>query len=352
MKIHMLRMSCLIAGLGAMNAHAHHAAGAAFTLNVIEVEGYVTAFNFTNPHVNFFFDVTDENGEVTQWLAAGSAANLLRRQGWTADTIEAGQYLRLTGRETRDGSPMIWIQNQSIITELDPSDGSFVRDVQGESDYQDPVAATPLSLTVADGRPNFTGAWGRGRGGGMGGGPPGQGNLPPFNELGAAMQAVFDPVSDPVVGCEDPGLVRQAGFTPHPVRVIQDDDRVILEYEEYGGRRVIYLDGRGPETAEHTNLGHSVARYDGDTLVIETTQLLGHYTSPSGHPLSDRTTTVETYRRADDSDTGAALAMDMVVTDPGHLTAPWTLGWQKSYTPGYEFIDVDCIVPFTYREPE
>jgi hypothetical protein len=154
------------------------------------------------------------------------------------------------------------------------------------------------------------------------------------------------------VNCEPPGLVRQAGSTPHPIRVTQTDDQVILEYEEYGGRRVIDVEGRGPESDALTRLGHSVAHYDGDTLVIETTQLLGNYTGPLGNPLSDQTVTVETYRRMDDPNIGAVLAMEMVVTDPGHLTAPWTLTWQKFSTPGYEFIEVDCRVPFTYREPE
>ena len=353
MKIHMLWMVCLAAVIDAATAQAHHSAQAAFTQNVIEVEGYVTEFNFTNPHVNIFFDVTDGSGETTQWIASGQAANLLRRQGWTADTIEASQYLRISGRETRDGSPMILFAN---ITELDPADGSLVRDVQGDSDYDEQAGVTSLALSLSDGRPNFTGAWTMGRGGlGMGGGmggPPGNRTPLPFNEAGVAMQAKFDPVSDPAVHCEPPGLVRQAGSTPHPVRVTQNDDHVILEYEEYAGRRVIYLDGHGPESDGRTNLGHSVARYDGDTLMIETSQLLGNYTGPLGNPLSDQTTTVETYRRMDDPNVGAVLALEMIVTDPGYLSTTWTVSWQKFYTVGYEFIEVDCRVPLTYREPE
>ena len=338
--------------LAAGAAHAHHSAAAAFTTNIIEVEGTVTEFNFTNPHINVYFDVSGENGEVTQWMASGSAANLLRRRGWTADTIEPGQYLRITGREARNGVPMVLLGS---IAELDPADDSLVRNVEGESGYEEPVGAAPLTLTLDDGRPNFTGAWTMGPGMGMGGGPPGDRTPPPFNETGTAMQARFDPVSDPAVNCEPPGLVRQAGFTPHPVRVTQHADRIILEYEEYGGRREVLLDAAAPNDAEpadeSTNLGRSVARYEGDTLVIETDRLLGHYTSPNGNPLSDRTTTVETYRRMDDPDIGAALAMEMVITDPGHLTGPWTLRWRKYYAPGYEFIRVDCRVPFTYITP-
>ena len=45
------------------------------------------------------------------------------------------------------------------IVELDPTDGSLVRNVEGESDYDEPVGAAPLTLTLDDGRPNFTGAW-------------------------------------------------------------------------------------------------------------------------------------------------------------------------------------------------
>jgi hypothetical protein len=54
----------------------------------------------------------------------------------------------------------------------------------------------------------------------------------------------------------------------------------------------------------------------------------------------------------DDPDVGPALSMEMVITDPGHLAVPWTARWQKYYSPGYEFIEVDCRVTFTYRESE
>ena len=237
---------------------------------------------------------------------------------------------------------------QNII-ELDPANKSLVRTVQGETDYRDPVGIATLPLTLSDGRPNFSGAWTMGYGGlGMGMGM-GMGAAPQYNEAGAAAQAMFNPVNDPAVGCEPPGLVRQAGSTPHPVRMTQNSDHVVLEYEEDGGRREIYLDGRGPATAESTNLGHSVARYDGDSLVIETTQLLGNYTGPNGGPLSDETTTVETYRRMDDPAMGSVLALEMVVTDPSYLIAAWTRTWRKFYSPGYEFIEVDCRIPPTYQ---
>jgi hypothetical protein len=126
--------------------------------------------------------------------------------------------------------------------------------------------------------------------------------------------------------------------------VAQSDDYVVLEHEGPGTRRLIYLDGREAKSAEHTHLGHSVARYEGDALVIETNQLLGGLSNGRGNELSDAMSLVETYRRADDAD-NAALGMTVVITDPGHLAAPWELGWRKLQTHDYQFADVNCRPP-------
>lgn len=333
-----------VALLGAPGASGHHSAAAGFTTDIVGIEGYVTEFSFTNPHVRILIEVADENGATTEWRAEGMAANTHRRSGWTANTIEEDQYLRITGRAARDGVPMILFED---IVELNPDNGAVVRNVEGESDYAEPLANVSLTLTLDDGRPNLSGDWIRG---------PSGGTLAaaqaPRNELGAALQAQYDPISDPSSNCEPPGLVRQVGFTPHPVRLMQNEDHVVFEYEEYAGRRVVYFDRREAPRNQHTNFGHSTASYEGDALVIETTQLLANYSNPSGQPLSDRHTTVETYRRADDPDAGPVLELELVITDPAYLTEPWTIGWQKLYSLGYEFIEVDCRTIPTYRAPE
>ena len=210
----------------------------------------------------------------------------------------------------------------------------------GESN-QEVAASIPMQL--ADGRPNLTGSWTRGGLGRSRSRPPA-----PFNEAGAALQEVYDPVNDPQVQCEPPGVVRQVAFTPHPARVQQFDDHIVLSYEEYGGVRTIYFDDRDLVGGAHSNFGQSIARYEGQKLIIETTHLLANLTSPSGNAITEQTTTVETYYRNEDVEDASALAMDMVITDPGHLTATWTLGWVKYYTPGYEFIEVDCHKPLAY----
>ena len=322
------------------HASAHHSFAASFTTDEIVREGVVNRYVFRNPHVIIFMSVENESGEQAEWMAEGSAATSLRRAGWSADTIQPGELVRISGNAGRDGKLMISMEHVEVLD----SDSLAVLRTPSMSGAPTEVAAgenVSIPLHLADGRPNLTGAWTRGRDG------PGFRNhrLPPFNEAGAALQAEWDPINDPQVACEDPGLIRQAGFTPHPVRIEQYDDHVVISYEEYGGVRTIYFDDRDI-TDEYRPLGQSVARYEGDTLVIESTHLPANPTGTPGHRLSDQATTVETYRRLDDPTQGPMVEMEMIIVDPDYLTEPWEMVWKKLYTEGYEFIPVECYAPY------
>ena len=335
---------CFAAVAVSVPASAHHAAPAVFTDEEIEIEGVVTEFNFVNPHVNIMLNVTDETGAETQWMVTGPAAPPMRRWGWTAETIQPGQLFRFAGKKSRTGAPMLLIESAEIqsgrFVELDPADGSIVRRLQeAPDDSQAPDSSMAVALTLDDGRPNLAGMWLGGLG--RGPNPP-----PPFNEAGAALQAGFDALNDPAFAeCADHGLVRQA-MSGHPLRIAQNDAHLVFEYEQGAATRVIHLDGRGPASGEHTDYGHHVARYEGDALVIESTQLLGRLTGTQGNALSNSSTVTETYRRADSPELGAVLEMTLVVNDPEYLTGPWQMSRRKNHAAtDYRFIEVDCALP-------
>jgi hypothetical protein len=333
---------CLGLILTTNQAVAHHSFAASFIDEEIEAEGVVERYVFKNPHVIMYLNVTDEEGNETRWMVEGSAATSLRSQGWSSETIEPGEYVHITGRAGRDGKPMI---SMGTVEVLDPVTRAVLRapTVRGGFDESEAEVVAAIPLTLDDGRPNLSGAWGRGRGG------PGFRNHrePPFSEAGIALQALWDPADDPQVACENPTLVRQAGFTPHPVRIEQLDDHVVVSYEEYGGVRTIYLDGRdaGESGDGLVKLGRSSARYEGNSLIIESTHIPAGPTGTPGRQLSNQTTTVETFRRLDDPTQGPMVEMEMIINDPGHLTEPWEMVWKKLYTPNYEFIAVECYTP-------
>lgn len=323
-------------------AHAHHSFAATFTDEIIVVEGVVERVKFSNPHVIIYFDVTDDDADVTQWLAEGGSATSYRNKGWSQDTFVQGDFIRITGASTRNGSPMVSMIEDGSVEFVDPSTGLVVGMPGGDVEEEPSVMDMPLRL--ANGLPNISGAW-TGEATGRVGRPILHVPPLPFNESGAALQAKFDPINDPQVRCEPPGLIRQAGFTPHPVRIEQYDDRIELSYEEYAGHRTVYFDDRELSGTEKTHLGQSIARYDGQKLIIESTHLLPNLVATNGNLLTDQTTTVETYYRKDKPDGRAVLRLDLVATDPGHLTAPWTIGWEKYAERDYEFIAVECEIP-------
>ncbi len=354
------------------SAQAHHAFAATFTNDTTTVEGYVTELKFNNPHVRVNFDVTDESGETTQWVSVGGSATTLRQVGWSRTTLQEGDYIRITGNTSRNGSPMV---SMGTVEVLDPESGAVLR-VPGTEENSSYAAVetgkNTVPMTLDNGLPNLTGYWVMGSmgrpsdsesaggppPGGMGapeagvdrgeraGGPPNAAEGPaPYNEVAAAIQAEVDLADDPQVQCELPGLVRQAGFTPHPVRIEQFDDRVVISYEEYGGVRTVYLDKRDMVGGEKTNLGQSWARYEEDKLIIVTNNLLSNWSSPMGQILSDQVSTVETYSRLPDVNGTSVLSMRMVITDPLYLTDTWSMAWQKYYSEGYEFIPVACEKP-------
>jgi len=329
----------------------HHSVVAPFTNEEIQIEGVVTEFNFVNPHVNVILNVTDENGMETLWMATTQAPDNLRRTGWSPDSIQIGQFLRVTGMKSRQGRPMILVERERLddggIVELNPADGSVVRALSGSSDRINDGPALgqiAIPLNLSDGRPNLSGYWAKHPSVRARNASPGR-NTPPLNDNAILIQASYDPADDPsYTECAAHGLVRQAS-SAKPVRITQYTDRVVFQYEEGAAQRVVYLgEGRSNANGNKTGLGESIARYEGEMLVVESDQLLGDLTSWRGNTLSDQHTIVETYRRADD-DIGAALEMTMIVTDPTVLTGLWNINWKRYYAAEYEFTEVDCRLP-------
>lgn len=84
---------------------AHHSPASHYDMNtMVTVEGVVTKFRLINPHARIYFEVTTENGEVQKWLAEGNASAILKRRGWTRDTLKAGDVISISGNPAKDGS--------------------------------------------------------------------------------------------------------------------------------------------------------------------------------------------------------------------------------------------------------
>jgi hypothetical protein len=96
--------------LARIPAFAHHGTAAFDTARTITVKGVVTDFQYINPHVQLYFDVKGDNGEMEKWQAEFTAPNKLSRAGWTKRTLKPGDAVEVTGYPAKSGSHTMWVR--------------------------------------------------------------------------------------------------------------------------------------------------------------------------------------------------------------------------------------------------
>ena len=101
----MRRLLAVLVVLASVPALAHHNYRLRFDDSVdITLSGVVTHFDWKNPHIEIFLDVTDENGDVTNWVLPTAAPGVAGRNGITPETVLTGDTLVVTGWPARNGS--------------------------------------------------------------------------------------------------------------------------------------------------------------------------------------------------------------------------------------------------------
>ena len=83
-------------------ALAHHASAPFYDPeNRVEFEGTVTRWVFRNPHAFLFLNVENADGTVNEWQVELGAPVSIRRAGWTPDTLQVGQRVKVAGARSR-----------------------------------------------------------------------------------------------------------------------------------------------------------------------------------------------------------------------------------------------------------
>ena len=91
---------------------AHHSFASEYDSNKpVTLEGTVTKVEWMNPHVYFHINVKDASGKITNWaLEMGQPAGL-QRQGWTRNTLQIGDLVKVEGSLARNGTPLANARN-------------------------------------------------------------------------------------------------------------------------------------------------------------------------------------------------------------------------------------------------
>jgi hypothetical protein len=201
---------------------------------------------------------------------------------------------------------------------------------------------------AADGKPSLAGLWG----------PDKRfmydivSALKPGEELPIqpwALQVTRERVSnqDPDAHCLPTGIPR---MSPYPWKIVQMPELILFLYEgNMHTYRQIFMDGRGhPDDFDPSWYGHSVGRWEGDTLVVDSIGFNDKFWfDGAGHPHTEKLHITERFHRPDSAHLDIAVTID----DPGAYTKPFTIYAQSKLLVNTEIMEYICNENFQQDLP-
>jgi hypothetical protein len=145
---------------------------------------------------------------------------------------------------------------------------------------------------------------------------------------------------DPMSRCLPPGIVRLEVF-PLFRKMIQVPGLLVILNEQNASYRQIFTDGRPlPADPNPSWNGYSSGKWEGDTLVVQTTGFRDAlWLDTGGSPLTDAARVTERFRRVN----YGTLEIELTIDDPKAYTKPWTIRVTQIIAPDTELLDYICL---------
>ena len=333
-------------------AYGHHSRTWHFDIDAeITIEGVVKEYQFVNPHSRLFVDATDDDGNTVTWNCDLINAASAIRYGWTKDLFQPGQRIVI------NANPPTTNENECYYLSGVLEDGTRITRVERFSEEALAHGPNPAgeARVSKGGNPSLSRNWGAAiRENAGGGGPPlpGEPNrrAAMLSDLGRSALEAYNPLTDdPSLQCKPVSIARLWGHgSPMKIREYIAQDVVLIDHEFMDAKRIVHLDqSEHPQNLTHSALGHSIGRYEGSTLVIDT---IGYtagvlYQFP-GLPHSNQLHTVE---RLTPSDDGQVIEISWVANDSEYFTDIVTGNLRRGVTtePVGEY---NCVHPGSVSE--
>jgi hypothetical protein len=305
---------------------AHHSAAAFDTQQEAKATGTITKYEFRNPHIYITLQVKKADGSTAPLEVEAGAASVLNGVGFTKGAIKVGDVVTIVGNPARRNPEALMLGR-----DLYKTDGTYLPlNIASRSVYAGRnEVATTIAGTWFSPFPEFTRFMG------------GTARWP-VTEAAKAAMAKAGPTTTTQKDCVPIGAPALM-FYPVANTITVQRDRVVMKVDWMDSERVIFLDGRSHPPATQTSLlGHSVGRWEGDTLVVETTNFAEHPNGLSNSlPSSSQKKLTERFTLTPDK---KGLAYSGVVEDPVYLMRPveWSGTWQ--YRPNMPHSNEKCNV--------
>jgi len=314
---------CVCAG-----AQAHHSRALYDTTQDVVIEGTVTKLEWRNPHVSMTVESEDAEGASVLREIEVMSVSEARALGLRQEALAVGSRVAVRVHPGRGGTTA-----RALGLDVRTSDGTLLP--------LNTDAGLTLAPTASGEAQSLAGRW-----------------APSLHDFGAAFPATFSwPFTESARAAVGAALTATnaalgicADFPPPLLSVFPDlreieigSSTATMRFEAQGQNltRVIHLDqAQHPANATPSLLGHSIGRWEGQTLVVDTVAFAPH---PVGIaiavPSGPSKHLVERFALAADR---RHLLYDLTIEDPAGLTAPASLRMQWEYRPDLAPSGVAC----------
>ena len=307
---------------------AHHSRAIFDQQQIVTLEGVVTRYEWTNPHVYLYVETESDSGEPVVWELESNVTTIMRRRGWSSDTFAPGDRVTARGNPARDAA-----RNMALVVSVTKGDTTYFDNDDGL------IAALDGSEAPTIQAESLTGIW----------------EVPftqsviryfsdpsswPLTAAGAEAQSSYvDATMNPQRQCiprTAPWLMIFTGV--HEIEV--GDTQVSIRTEYNSVERIVHMDLDSHEGASVTHQGHSIGRWEDDVLVVDTTHFEAHRSGNArGVRSGSQKHLVERFQLTPDR---TRLTYQFELEDPEYLSAPVTGELQSIYRPDTEFEPVPC----------
>jgi len=166
----------------------------------------------------------------------------------------------------------------------------------------------------------------------------------PLSDYGETLlkaRQAADGRDNPRSHCRPMGFM-QLHMLGSPAKYFQTPRELVILYEANSERREIFTDGRPlpNDSPQPWWNGYSVGRWDGDTLVVETTHFRdGGWLDMAGTPLTDAARVTERFRRP----AYGLMEIDITIDDAKAFRRPFTVRWNQSLMVDQDLIESVCL---------
>ncbi|HEY3515956.1 MAG TPA: DUF6152 family protein [Gammaproteobacteria bacterium] len=311
--------------LGAASLAAAHHSPAMFDMTTtVVIEGTVKKVVWGNPHTYMEIETVDAGGQpVVQNVEAGPTA-VLFTGGVTTDSVRAGERVTLRAAPHRRGPG-----NTVLGLELTKADGTalplHVRAIRAPA--RTDAIATSIAGTWVSRSPEFVNF----------------GDVLRASQLTdagraarASSKAAADAARSTCVPYGPPPLM----LLPVATVVETSDEAVTFALDWMNARRVVHLNAEHPRDLEPSLLGHSIGRWEGGALIVDT---VGFTAQAEGLAFDFPSSAAKHVReRFAVAAGGKQLDYEVTVEDPEYFAAPITYRAQWDYRPEQQSSGMAC----------